>query len=150
MKLTIFCDGSCTPVNPGGYACCAFVAFEGDVSGAAGVNRPEPIYSQHGCIGRGDGMTNNIAEYRAVRAALRWVAKFRKDDEVQIFTDSQLVVYQSTGRWECHAEHLKNYQAECAFYLSKLPNATLGWIPRDQNDVADALTRIAYTEARAA
>lgn len=35
--LTVFVDGANEPVNPGGHMACAFAAFEGEVSGADGV-----------------------------------------------------------------------------------------------------------------
>ena len=59
--MIVYCDGLCEPVNPGGYACWAWVAVEDDAVRAR----------QSGCIGRGDGMTTNLAEYRALLEALR-------------------------------------------------------------------------------
>lgn len=154
MKLTIFADGLTEPVNPNGYGCCAFVVFEGEVSGRAGAQRPDPIHEQYACIARpGDNVTNNVCEYRSVRAALRWavenVHKAAKDREVEIRTDSQLVVNQVSGLWAVKAEHLRPYRDECAQMISELKGkAKLVWVRRDENDVADALTRKAYELAR--
>jgi hypothetical protein len=49
--------------------------------------------------------------------------------------------------WDCHAPHLIPFRNECQNLLRDLPNASLRWVRRDENDVADALTRIAYAEA---
>jgi ribonuclease HI len=149
-RLTIFCDGLCEPRNPGGYGCCAFIVFEGIVSGRAEVLRPPCVYEQHGCIGHGPEMTNNVAEYRAVRAALKWLLANAPETLCDVFTDSQLVVEQANGRWNCKAMRLIPLRNECQALLEELPRARLRWVKREENDVADALTRIAYEKARRA
>lgn len=154
MKLTIFADGLTEPINPNGYGCCAFVVFEGEVSGRKGAPRPNPIHSQYACIARpGQNVTNNVCEYRSVRAALRWTVenanKAAKDRHIEIRTDSQLVVNQVLGRWAVKAEHLRIYRDDCAQMVSQLgQRVSLVWIPRHENDVADALTRVAYDKVR--
>lgn len=147
-RITIFADGLCEPCNPGGYGCCAWIAFEGDVDGSANAFRPPCIASSHGCIGHGAGMTNNIAEYRAVRAALRWAADKARYVDVELCTDSQLVVRQINGQCACNADYLKVLRDECRELLMQLPNAKIVWVARAQNDVADVLTRVAYEQAR--
>jgi ribonuclease HI len=154
MNLTIFADGLTEPVNPNGYGCCAFVVFEGKVSGRAGAVRPDPIHAQYACIARpGQNITNNVCEYRSVRAALRWtvenVHKAAKDRHVEIRTDSQLVVNQVLGLWQVKALHLRQFRDDCQQMLSQLGDrASLVWVRRDENDAADALTRLAYDKAR--
>jgi ribonuclease HI len=148
-QITIFCDGLTEPTNPDGFGCCAFIAFEGDVSGTRGAERPTPLHQAWACIARpGEGITNNVCEYRAVRAALRWLEQYDGEAHADIFTDSNLVVQQVNGAWDCHAKHLIPFRNECQNLLRDLPNASLRWVRRDENDVADALTRIAYEEAR--
>lgn len=155
MKVVVFCDGLTEPINPNGYGCCAFVVFVGDVSGRRGAKRPDPLHAVHACIARpGENVTNNICEYRAVRGALRWLIENRhkqlKDcTEIEIRTDSQLVVNQVNGRWNVNAQHLRVFRDDCAQMLRQI-GARLVWVPRDENDVADALTRIAYQKAQAA
>lgn len=148
--ITIFCDGLTEPRNPDGYGCCAFVAFDGDVSGTRGAQRPAPLHQAYACIARpGDGITNNICEYRAVRAALKWAVAAIPNEEIIVKTDSQLVVRQVNGDWACNKDHLRVLRDECRALLQRV-NARLVWVARDQNDVADALTRVAYAEARKA
>lgn len=140
MSLEIYCDGLCEPTNPGGYGCCAFVVLRGG----------EQVHAQYGSIGRGPEMTNNVAEYRAVRAALKWLAANQGDETARVMTDSKLVVEQVNGRWDCNSEKLRPLRDECRELMLGMRNVILLWIPRAQNTVADALTRVAYREARRA
>jgi len=129
--MTIYCDGACHPYNPGGYACWAWMASSGE--------------QDYGCIGYGDGMTNNVAEYEAVIHALRW-ANDNSKRGFTVKTDSKLVVKQSTGKWAVNAEHLKAKVAEVQL-LMKQVCAKIKWIPREANQKADALARRAFREA---
>jgi ribonuclease HI len=140
MSLEIYCDGLCEPKNPGGYGCSAFVVFRDG----------EQIHQRYGCVGSGPEMTNNVAEYRAVRGALKWLAGNRGDGSVQVMTDSKLVVEQVNGRWECNSDKLRPYRDDCRRLLRGMENVMLLWVPRERNEVADALTRVAYRKARAA
>jgi ribonuclease HI len=140
MGLEIYCDGLCQPTNPGGYGCCAYAVFRNG----------ETVVKRYGCIGRGPEMTNNVAEYRAVLGALKWLSENRGDDSACVMTDSKLVVEQVNGRWACNSEKLRPYRDECRELLRGMSNVMLLWIPRERNEVADALTRVAYRKARAA
>lgn len=146
-KITIFCDGATEPINPGGIGIAAVIAFDGDVSGACGARRPAPIVERYAEVGRGEGITNNLVEYKAVRWALRWAAKKASDLDIQIFTDSMLVVNQINGAWQCNKDHLRELRDECREIMKSIPRVNLAWVPREENDVADALTRKGYREA---
>jgi ribonuclease HI len=134
----IFCDGLCEPHNPGGYACYGWLAQDSD---------GQQIAQGYGCVAQGAGATNNLAEYAAVIAALRHSIEKGWHD-IDLLTDSQLVVNQVTGRWQCRAENLQPLWAE-ARRLLKVARARISWIPRTQNERADALSRRAYREAQA-
>lgn len=134
---TIFCDGLCEPRNPGGYACWAWVAF--DDAGTA-------TFYDYGCLGHGAGMTNNRAEYAAVINALRFAAEQAWRD-VRVRTDSQLIVRQITGEYACNVPALVPLRDE-ARTLGKSLGARIKWVPREENEPADALSRKAYQEAR--
>lgn len=135
MSTTFYCDGACIPVNPGGHACWAWIALEDG----------REIARDHGCIGRGAGMTNNVAEYHAVIRALKH-AQAQGWTGVRIRADSQLIVRQITGQYACNAPTLINLRAE-ASALGKALQARIAWIPREQNEEADKLTRQAYRES---
>ena len=134
MNIVIHCDGLCEPKNPGGYACWAWVVTEGTVA------------QDFGCVAHGPEATNNMAEYAAVEDALVWCIT-HQIRAPYLYTDSLLVANQVNGVWACHAPRL---QSLCAWVqvLLEQTGATLEWVPREQNEVADALSRTAYYWAR--
>jgi ribonuclease HI len=134
-RITVYCDGACEPRNPGGWATWAWVAYVGD----------KEISYGYGCVGVGAGMSNNVAEYEAVVQALRRAQ--HKRVSLDIYTDSQLVVRQVNGEWRVNAVHL---QPRCtdAQRLLHATDSTITWIPREQNERADAFSKLAYQQAR--
>lgn len=149
-RFTLFADGLTEPTNPNGYGCCAYVVYLGDVDGAKCMADLPPVVAYgHACIARpGEGVTNNICEYRAVRAALKWAVRHAAEAEVELRTDSQLVVRQVFGDWACNADHLRPLRDQCRALLAQLPHCRLVWVSRTKNIPADELTRLAYAEAR--
>lgn len=133
--IVVYCDGACEPQNPGGWATWAWVAY---VDGRE-VNRA------YGCLGRGAGMSNNVAEYRAVLEALRRAK--RKGVSINLRTDSQLVVKQVLGEWAVKAAHLQAFRQEAATLLRDT-RSVMAWVPREENARADALSKLAYRQAR--
>ena len=145
MKLTVFIDGACEPINPNGHGACAFAAFEGEVAGRESDARPVPFKTAAKLIGEGPGMTNNIAEYRALRGSLQWLVEHgHGGDEIDLRMDSQLVVNQVNGAWECRASNLQPYCRDCRAILLLLPQARLRWVPREENFVPDDLINRLY------
>ncbi len=134
----INCDGLCEPRNPGGFGCWGFLVVDADGN---------ELDSGHGCIGHGPGMTNNRAEYAAVLEALAWVEARNLFARVIIRTDSQLVVNQVTGKWDCNS-HVLQPLCRQAQVLGLQLGALFEWIPRTQNAQADALSRRAFVEAQ--
>lgn len=135
MTTTIFFDGLCEPRNPGGYACYGYVIE------AAGKTE-----TGKGLVTKGPKATNNLAEYtaliEALKAAKEWPGPYL------IKGDSQLVVNQVTGRWQCKASHLQPLVKKARSLLGQLGQAKLQWVPREQNEHADQMSREAYREAR--
>jgi ribonuclease HI len=85
--------------------------------------------------GRG---TSNIAEYRALIAGLK--ACLRNGIKVvHIFGDSQLIVKQVTGVFKVNKPELKRHRDYILELLKDFENWSLRWIPRSENDRADAL-----------
>lgn len=107
--------------------------------------------------------TNNVAEYRAVIAALSWIREHQEDEKLtitslRIFLDSRLVVNQLQGNFKVKDQHLKKLAiavraAEKIIGLSPvskqpelLPQGlTVQYllIPREVNAEADALVNAA-------
>jgi len=140
--ITVFIDGACEPFNPGGYGACAFAAFEGAVSGGKDDPRPKPLKQAALILGNGNGMTNNVAEWRALRGTLQWLSQNTKPQPIALFMDSQLVVNQFTEKWQCNVPALYALREECRkLWRSEM---ILTWIPREQNWVADDLINRLY------
>src|SRR5512137_2298452 len=70
--ISIYFDGLCRPRNPGGVATYGYVIYRDG----------EKIKSGYGVVGSGPGMTNNVAEYSALKQAAEWVSRQGRDDEV--------------------------------------------------------------------
>lgn len=137
--VELYCDGLCEP-NPRGHATWGLVAF---------LNA-KMIHKDHGYIGRGEGMSNNVAEYRAVYEALAWLYRYQQRGDVPngplpatIKTDSQLVVNQVLDRWQVKAAHLVSWAEKCRSGV-RHTGANLEWVPRAENEFADAESRCAY------
>jgi ribonuclease HI len=87
-------------------------------------------------LGRG---TNNIAEHAALEAAVDLVREHGWRDVV-ICSDSQVAVKQLLGEYAVSAEHLQPVVRRVTAKVA-LVKARLEWIPREQNTVADALSK---------
>ena len=146
MMFEIHFDGACEPKNPGGIATCGWVIYH-----EGGLKRKR-IASGHKVVKEGEGATNNYAEWCALGLALRWLLDNKKDEcaaqSIVIIGDSQLVINQLAGKWECKAENLQPLKARCLEILDSLnfQARSARWVPREQNEEADALSKKAYTE----
>jgi ribonuclease HI len=140
--VTIYFDGLCEPRNPGGYACGGW--YVPPVPGAPGLG--EGIRG-HRFYFKGSGATNNQGEYRAALDALLAVWNLGYHGRVLLRGDSQLVIYQVTGKWGCKAPALKPLLADLRASLARFEAPEVEWVPRDQNAAADEESRRAYDEA---
>ena len=124
MKLIINTDGL-SKGNPGTAAIGATIKDE--------RGKMLATISQH--IGV---TTNNVAEYKALIAALRMALKL-KGTQVEIRADSELMIRQLKGRYKVKSEGLKPLYIEVTQLLVKFEGVTLKYIPRELNTAADKL-----------
>jgi len=134
--ITIYFDGLCRPRNPGGVATYGYVIYKD------GKN----VRSGYGVVGSGTGMTNNVAEYSALKHGLEWVSGNCSDDEIVIKGDSQLVIHQLKGTWQIKSKTSKKYVPEILKLLEGRKTSFI-WIPREHNAEADELSNVAYYQA---
>ncbi len=135
--IEVYTDGLCMPVNPGGTATFGF-EIRRDV---------RRIYENCGVVGEGEGMSNNVAEYVAVQKAAQWLASNGLASEDILFkSDSKLVVNQMNGEWKVDKGLYVDYYDRAVDEVKKLTRARFTWIPREQNEYADALTERAYRD----
>jgi ribonuclease HI len=82
--------------------------------------------------------TNNVAEYKALIAALQQ-AKKMGGTQVEIRADSELMIRQLSGRYKIKSEGLKPLYIEATQLLMKFETVSLKHIPRELNAEADKL-----------
>jgi len=90
--------------------------------------------------------TNNVAEYKALIAALKKVNEINKSydvkiNEVEIKMDSELVVKQINGLYRVKMPHLQPLYNEAVSLLSGFDKYKVSYISRTINVKADALAR---------
>jgi Ribonuclease HI len=89
--------------------------------------------------------TSNVAEYLALIALLercneRGLIDDRDRGMFWIYGDSKLVIQQVRLRWKVRADHLRPYR-DRVLELNENIRARFAWIPREQNTLADALSK---------
>ncbi len=82
--------------------------------------------------------TNNVAEYQALIFALKEAHALRAQ-RLKIFTDSELLFSQVTGRYKVKNENLKLLFDEAQELAKKFEEIKIDHIPREQNTEADRL-----------
>ncbi len=131
--ITIYFDGLCYPKNPGGVAAYGYLVYRDG----------EPIWRGFGTVGEGRGMTNNVAEYEGLRAAAQWLVDEGIKEKILIKGDSQLVIKQMKGEYRVNSATSKKYVPEIKRLLEGM-DVNLSWVPREENEEADELSRVAY------
>ena len=124
MIFRAFIDGAARG-NPGPAGAGVYIELAGD-----GVTEEiaEPLGST----------TNNVAEYAALLLALDRAAEIGAD-EVEIFSDSKLLVEQVNGNFRVRAEHLKPMVAKAVQRAKGFRRFALVHVPREKNRRADRL-----------
>jgi hypothetical protein len=87
-------------------------------------------------------VTNNQAEYEALLRGLQYL-KEAKAISVEIIGDSELVIKQLNGQYECRNDTLRNYYEECKEILKSFQLVILQHIPRENNGEANRLAQSA-------
>lgn len=136
----INCDCSIEPMNPGGLLAWAFIVkLDGSL-----------VHQACGTCGRKLNVhdrTNNVGEYYAVLAAMRWLLTVPKKEQrpVIIKSDSELIINQLSGTWNCKDEKLQPLRELVMKAKRKYTKMIkFHWIPREKNKEVDALSRTAY------
>jgi ribonuclease HI len=127
-RLVIYADGA-SQGNPGPAAIGAIIKDE----------QGNLLASISQRIGRA---TNNQAEYRAIIAALEKAIRLGAR-QVEVNSDSELVVKQINGKYRVKKTTLKPLYQEVNKLQSRLEGFTITHIPRWQNAEADKLANTA-------
>ncbi|KAK0595586.1 hypothetical protein LWI29_008081 [Acer saccharum] len=86
--------------------------------------------------------TNNQAEYEALIAGLK-VCTVLGADEVEIFSDSQVVVNQVLDEYQARDESMITYLELANELLKRFKEYRIAHVPREENEQADALAKLA-------
>lgn len=130
MKYEIHTDGLTEP-NPGPSSW-AYIVFD---------QFGDEVHRESGMMVRNS--TNNETEYRAMIEALVW-AHERDEDEITIYSDSQLVVKQLNGEWQVKSDKIRSWYDNAKDLIE--PHVNIDWIKGTDNQ-ADLLTRCQYEES---
>ncbi|MGI9554326.1 MAG: ribonuclease HI family protein [Thermodesulfobacteriota bacterium] len=89
--------------------------------------------------------TNNNAEYTALITALE-IAKSEHLEEINVYTDSQLVANQVNGAWKVKDSDIKILFNKAKELITNFPRFTITHIRREKNSEADRLANEAINE----
>ena len=136
MKAILFTDGG---VRTGGK--------NGPTAGRTGrAAIGYVIKSEDGLLLDKGGMeigeaTVNECEYCALIRGL-YVAHELGVRDITVKCDSQLIVNQILGEWRCREQRLAEYKHEALVEADKFDSFEIVWVPREDNQHADLITRI--------
>jgi len=135
-------DGSCEPKNPGGVASIGWLI--NDKLTGKRLAQGAQVVADGGKLA-----TNNFAEYCALGFPLRWLKEQGWRGQLLVTGDSKLVVCQVKREWNCNAEHLQKLRQRVwdlfeEMELERGKNLIVRWVPREENEDADALGRDRY------
>lgn len=91
--------------------------------------------------------TNNIAEYRALVAGLAKAVELGVD-EVDVVSDSELLVKQMRGEYRVKNEALRALSLEAAALARRLRRVGYTAVRREHNELADRLVNEALDQAQ--
>ncbi|NLL90017.1 MAG: ribonuclease HI family protein [Dehalococcoidales bacterium] len=129
MKVIIHTDGA-SRGNPG--------------QAAIGITIKDEKGNLLKSVSRAIGITtNNQAEYMAIIVALEQAIRLGAK-HVELNSDSELVVFQLTGRYRVKKDTLKPLFQKVKELSARFESFKVKNIPREQNSEADALANKAY------
>lgn len=131
MTVTVYIDGLSEPRNPGTGTYGYLVYQEG-----------KKLAEGSGLAGR--GVTSNFAEYSALAEALKRLLALGIDGDVLVRSDSKLLVGQMGEGWKVKGGMYLEKLKEARELVKEFGSVRFEWIPREQNQEADLLTRVAY------
>jgi ribonuclease HI len=132
INLTIYSDGGARG-NPGSAAI-GVVIYDGD----------KIVKKISKTIGE---TTNNQAEYQALIAGLKKAQELGANT-AKCFLDSELVVSQVTGKYKVKEPRLQEKVAEVLKLTNKFDSVDFKHVPREKNQLADALVNKALDNER--
>jgi probable phosphoglycerate mutase len=91
--------------------------------------------------------TNNVAEYRALIAGLEKAAELVVD-ELEVVSDSELLVKQMRGEYKVKNENLRGLFEQASVLADRLRSVRYTAVRREHNELADRLVNEALDASR--
>jgi ribonuclease H / adenosylcobalamin/alpha-ribazole phosphatase len=92
--------------------------------------------------------TNNVAEYKALLAGLEKALELGVD-ELEVVSDSELLVKQMRGEYKVRKPTLRELSAQAAELADELRSVTYTAVRREHNELADQLVNEALDASEA-
>ena len=126
----LFFDGYCE-TNPNDWGKYGVVIYQDD----------KVIKTISGDI-YGQVVSNNVAEYKGLLAGLKFLLNNNYEhEEIEVYGDSMLVIMQMNGLWRIKKGIYKEVALETKNLIKKFTDIVFEWIPRENNTLADELSK---------
>ena len=135
MTVTVYIDGLALPSNPG-TGTYGYVIYDG----------PKKLGEGMGLAGR--EVTSNFAEYTALAEALKRLKALKIEGDILVKSDSKLLVGHMAESWKVKGGMYVSKLKEVRELMKEFGSIRFEWIPREMNEEADLLTRVAYENQR--
>lgn len=131
-EYVCYFDGSCEPDNPGGNMGVGAVILKED----------NPIFEKSDYIPAKYENSNNVAEYMAFIHILDYlIDNDLCKSRIVVYGDSMLVVQQMNGNWWIKEGRYVQWAQKAKAKLAGFTNISIYWIPREDNQIADDLSK---------
>ncbi len=128
-RIICYFDGSCEPRNPGGAMGLGVVIYKDQ----------EQVFTFGGYFPPAPQNSNNVAEYRAFEVMLDYLITHKP---ITIYGDSMMVIQQMSQNWKIKNGLYTEHAFRClGKFKTHFANVALRWVPREQNAVADRLSK---------
>jgi len=137
--MVLYFDGLCEPKNPGGVATYGYVVYDGGLK----------VRKECGMVGAGmfgDDVSNNVAEYTAMIRGMAYLLHTGYRGRLTVRGDSQLTIRQMLGKYKVRASRLVPLHKKAVELKEGFEEVTFEWVPREENEEADQLSRKAFDE----
>jgi ribonuclease HI len=140
--ITAYFDGCCEPINPGGTASFGAVIFVNDKR----VKDISQIF--YPVRGREKETSNNVAEYSGFISLLEYfISEKLTGEKISVYGDSKLVILQMFGRWRIKKGFYVPLAKKAKILLKNFTKIKGFWIPREENSIADELSKAQLLKA---
>lgn len=147
--IVAYFDGACAPNNPGGHTGCGWIIWHGNLlKGDVADGLKHRKY-----LGVGDQFSNNVAEFEALICVFNTIEFYLNNGNIKegfkrlhCVGDSQLVINMMTGAWKPKGGLYTNSFQTAVIRYHQFMNSlgievTFEWVRREQNIVADVLSK---------